>query len=302
MDGSVSEGVVRPLRALWRHHRRFRPRVVAAVAATTVNTAADVAPELLLGVAVDIVVRGADSFASNLFGIEDRFAQLVAIASLNVIVWVVESISDYVAAVLWRGLSQVGRAPAAGGDLRQRPAARRVLARGFRAGSGAVVVSDDVNQLERFLDVGARTILHTFWTVDLRRRRVRRHVVAADPARLPAGADHRLGFDPLPAPPGAALQSGARSRRRGQRDRVDQPGRTHHHQGVHRRGSARSSASAGCRTPTGTPTGRAIRSSAAFVPLIRMAILAGFTSTLLLGGWFVLQGRLESACTRSWCS
>ena len=37
----------------------------------------------------------------------------------------------------------------------------------------------------------------------------------------------------------------------------------------------------------------AIRSSSAFVPLIRMAILAGFTSTLLLGGWFVLEGRLE---------
>ena len=106
VDGSVSEGVVRPLRALWRHHRRFRPRVVAAVAATTANTAADVAPELLLGVAVDIVVRGSDSFASSLFGIESRFGQLVAVAILNVIVWVIESATDYLAARLWRGLSQ----------------------------------------------------------------------------------------------------------------------------------------------------------------------------------------------------
>ncbi len=36
----------------------------------------------------------------------------------------------------------------------------------------------------------------------------------------------------------------------------------------------------------------AIRSSAAFVPLVRMAILAGFTCTLLLGGWSVLRGDL----------
>jgi ATP-binding cassette subfamily B protein len=36
----------------------------------------------------------------------------------------------------------------------------------------------------------------------------------------------------------------------------------------------------------------AIRSSAAFVPLVRMAILAGFTCTLLLGGWAVLRGDL----------
>lgn len=37
---------------------------------------------------------------------------------------------------------------------------------------------------------------------------------------------------------------------------------------------------------------RAIRSSAAFIPLIRMAILAGFSTTLLLGGWSVLRGDL----------
>ena len=37
----------------------------------------------------------------------------------------------------------------------------------------------------------------------------------------------------------------------------------------------------------------AIRSSAAFVPLVRMAILAGFTCTLLLGGWATLRGELE---------
>ena len=27
------------------------------------------------------------------------------------------------------------------------------------------MISEDINQLERFLDVGARVILHTFWTV-----------------------------------------------------------------------------------------------------------------------------------------
>lgn len=99
-------GTSQPLRALWRHHRRHRPRVVAAAVFTTLNTAADVAPELLLGVAVDIVVRGSDSFASSLFGIEGRFGQLLAVAVLNIVVWVVESATDYAAAVAWRGLSQ----------------------------------------------------------------------------------------------------------------------------------------------------------------------------------------------------
>ena len=37
---------------------------------------------------------------------------------------------------------------------------------------------------------------------------------------------------------------------------------------------------------------KAIRLSAAFVPMIRMAILLGFTATLLLGGWITLEGTL----------
>ncbi len=41
--------------------------------------------------------------------------------------------------------------------------------------------------------------------------------------------------------------------------------------------------------------GEAIRYSSAFVPLIRMAILAGFTMTLVVGGHAVLNGNLEPA-------
>ena len=37
---------------------------------------------------------------------------------------------------------------------------------------------------------------------------------------------------------------------------------------------------------------KAIRLSVAFVPMIRMAILSGFTATLLLGGWLTLEGVL----------
>ena len=42
-----------------------------------------------------------------------------------------------------------------------------------------------------------------------------------------------------------------------------------------------------------TANREAIRVSSAFVPLIRMAILAGFTATLVLGGWVTLDGGLE---------
>ncbi len=281
-----------PLRALWRHHRRYRPRVVAAVAATTLNTAADVLPELLLGVAVDVVVRGSDSFAATLFGVQDRFSQLVIVAAVNVAVWVVESITDYAASLLWRGLAQDVEH-----DLRVETYANvQDLDVSWHEGSapGRVfsVVSDDVNQLERFLDTGARVILHTFWTVVFVGA-----VFAATSWTLTL-----LAFLPVPV---IVIGSIVFQRRleplyAGVRARAGDV-------------SATIATNLGGLTTIKAFTAETrevervrdvsaryrdanlhtIRWSSAFVPLIRMAILAGFTSTLLLGGWLVINSRLE---------
>ena len=151
----------RPLHALGARYRTYRGRFVAAVTASTVNKVADVAPELLIGAAVDVVVRGDGSFVADLLGVDSRYTQLAVLAAINVVIWVVESISEYVAAVLWRGLAQ-----GIEHDLRveaydhvqhldlswheARP-----------SGTTLATLNDDVNQLERFLDVGAPTILQT---------------------------------------------------------------------------------------------------------------------------------------------
>ncbi|MBA8795215.1 ATP-binding cassette subfamily B protein [Friedmanniella endophytica] len=282
----------RPLLALWRHHRRHRPRVIAAVLATTANTAADVAPELLLGIAVDVVVRGADSFASTLLGIESRFGQLVAVAVLNVIVWVIESATDYLAAVLWRGLSQ-----SVEHELRVETYANvQQLDVSWHEGSapGRVlsVISEDVNQLERFLDVGARVILHTAWTVIFVGA-----VFAASSWQLML-----LAFIPVPVIVWGSIrfQKVLEPRYKAVREAAGEVSATVSANlgglatikafTAERREAERvRDVSEGYRQANRL----AIRSSAAFVPLIRMAILAGFTSTLLLGGWFVLEGRIE---------
>src|SRR5689334_25113183 len=96
----------RPLRALWQRHRAYRGRFVLAVTMSTINKVADVVPELLIGAAVDVVVRGDASFVGEVLGVESRFAQLGWLAVINAVVWVVESLSEYVASVLWRGLAQ----------------------------------------------------------------------------------------------------------------------------------------------------------------------------------------------------
>ena len=265
---------------------------MAAVTATVVNKVVDVMPELLIGAAIDVVVRGSDSFVADLFGVQDRFAQISWIAAINVLVWIIESLTDYAAALLWRGLAQQVEH-----ELRveayDRAQQLDVEWHEQRTTGGTLsVLNDDVNQLERFLDVGAPTIIATVLNVLL---------VGA----IFANASAQLtlfAFAPIPVIVVGSLWF--QKRLEPLYDTVRQ-----------RVGDLSGALSANLG---GLPTikaftaegrerdrihdlslgylqanTRAIRSSAAFVPLIRMAILAGFTTTLLLGGRAVLRGELD---------
>jgi ATP-binding cassette subfamily B protein len=281
-----------PLHALWQRYRRYRRRFVAAVVMSTINKVADVVPELLIGAAVDVVVRGDGSFVGELLGVDSRYAQLAWLAVINVVVWVVESLSQYVAAVLWRGLAQ-----GVEHDLRVEAYDHvQHLDMGWHearsTGSTLATLNDDVNQLERFLDVGAPTILQTALNVLLVGA-----VFAYSSMTLLV-----LAFLPIPL---IVLGSFAFQRRL-------EPLYARVRVTVADLSGALSANLAGLTTIkaftaedrerdriTAASTAyreanrNAIRSSAAFVPLVRMAILAGFTCTLLLGGWQTLEGDLE---------
>ncbi len=149
----MDPAIERPLGALWQRYRGFRGRFVLAVAMSTLNKVAHVVPELLIGAAVDVVVRGADSFVGDLLGVESRHAQLGWLAAINLVVWIIESASEYAADVLWRGLAQ-----GIEHDLRVEAYDHaQHLHLGWHEsrpqGSTLATLNDDVNQLERMLDV-----------------------------------------------------------------------------------------------------------------------------------------------------
>jgi len=85
--GSRAAGPVRPVARLWRQARPHRRRVALAAALTSVNKVADVVPELLIGAAVDVLVRGGDALVAGVTGVESRFGQLAVLAAVNVVVW-----------------------------------------------------------------------------------------------------------------------------------------------------------------------------------------------------------------------
>ncbi|MGZ5405412.1 MAG: ABC transporter ATP-binding protein [Nocardioides sp.] len=292
MTPTTDTPVQQPLRALWQRQRRYRGRFVAAVAMSSLNKVADVVPELLIGAAVDVVVRGSDSFAATVLGVESRYQQLAWLAAINVVVWIIESASQYVADVLWRGLAQ-----GIEHDLRVDAYDHaQHLDLGWHEarpqGTTLATLNDDVNQLERFLDVGAPAIIATVLNVLLVGA-----VFAVASWELLV-----LAFLPIPLIVAGSLLFQKRLEPLYDRVRsavADLSGVL----------SANLAGIATIKAFTAEDRERdrvasvssayreanvaAIRSSAAFVPLVRMAILAGFTCTLLLGGWAALSGDLE---------
>src|SRR5829696_5484087 len=122
-------------------------------------------PELLIGAAVDVVVRENDSLVSRVFGVEGQFSQLVVLAVINVAVWLVESASEFVAQVLWRNLAQTIEHEARMDAYRHVQDLELAWFEDQSTGGLLSILNDDVNQLERFLDVGAIDMVRTFVNV-----------------------------------------------------------------------------------------------------------------------------------------
>ena len=65
----------------------------------------DLAPPLLIGVAVDVVVEREDSLLAG-FGVIDPWHQLILLSVLTFLIWGLESIFEYWYGILWRNLAQ----------------------------------------------------------------------------------------------------------------------------------------------------------------------------------------------------
>ena len=281
-----------PLRNLWRHARRHRPRIVFATVMSVVNKICDIAPELLIGAAVDVVVNDDRSFVGRLFGVEDRFDQLTWLAVITVITWIAESASQYVAHVTWRNLAQTIEHDTRMEAYTHVQSLEMAYFEDHSSGGLMSVLNDDVNQLERFLDVGADEIVTTTANVIL---------VGAVFAVISPSLT-LLAFLPIPVIVIGSLlyQRRLQPRYDAVRDAAGRIAETLTNSlggiatikafsGEGREVERVSAESDNYRRVNG----QAIKLSSAFIPLIRMAILAGFTMTLVVGGRATLRGDLE---------
>lgn len=279
-----------PLRRLFGYARAYRRNAVLGTVYSVLNKVFDVLPELLIGVAIDVVVRQEESFLAR-FGLPDPMHQLAALTIITVVIWVLESFFEYLYALKWRNLAQDLQHELrldAYAHLQKLPPSAIQEA---RSGRLMAVLNEDVNQVERFLNVGANDLIQVavgsvlvgvfffamtaslavlallpvpliligaFW---FQRRLQPRYAAAREAA---AGVSARLDNNLAGM---ATIQ--AYTAEEAERRHVE-----------------------GASNAYREANAEAIRFAAAITPVIRMAVMAGFAVTLFEGGRMVLDGEL----------
>ena len=147
-----------PIRLLLKYISLWKTRVLTASIFSALNKVFDIAPEVLIGVAVDLVVKKNDSFVASL-GFKSIDSQVAFIGGITFIIWALESLFEYLYMIQWRGLAQKVEH-----DLRVKTydhAQRLDLDWHEKQSIGNItaVLNDDINQLERFLNNGVNQII-----------------------------------------------------------------------------------------------------------------------------------------------
>ena len=251
---------------------------------------------MLIALAVDVLSASSVNQQQTAwlarFGAQDVPSQLLLLAVLSFLVWSAESLFEYLYGVLWRNLAQstqhslrleaYGHLQTLEMDFFEHDSSGRLL----------TVLNEDINQLERFLDRGANEILQLITTV----------VLVGGAMALMAPGVAFFAYLPIPVILWGSLQFQKRLAPR-YREVRDQAGTL---------GSRLANNLSGMLTIKSftaeaweleqlrrdseayrSSNRRAIRLSAAFIPLIRFAILFAFIAILMIGGLKTWRGELS---------
>lgn len=279
-----------PFKRLLQYMAPHRGTIRLATFCSILNKIWDLAPPLLIGLAVDVVVLREESFLAG-YGFENPWHQLILLSVLTFIIWGLESLFEYFYGILWRNLAQTVQH-----ELRLETFGH-VQKQGMgwfderQKGDVLAILNDDINQLERFLDKGANDFLQVSTTV-----------IVVGAVFLAISWKVAL-FAVLPIP---IIVWGSFLYQRSLEPRYAEVRNT-----AGRLNALLENDLSGMSTIQSftaeerelkrvealseeyrSANKKAIRLSVAFVPMIRMAILCGFTATLLLGGWLTLEGTL----------
>ena len=144
-----------PLLRLLQHTRHHRKTVLLATLYTVLNQIFDLAPPFLIGAAVDVVVARDHSYMAS-FGVTNLTTQLWVLAGLTVFIFTMESVFEYLFSVLWRTLAQTIQHELRLDAYAHVQGLEMAYFEDRSTGGLLSILNDDINQLERFLDIGVK--------------------------------------------------------------------------------------------------------------------------------------------------
>ena len=281
------------LKQLFKFATENKTKAKRGIVFSILNKLFDLAPPVLIGIAIDIVVEGSESFLAS-FGIQNRRDQLIVLAVLTFVIWSLESLFDYLSAVTWRGISQDIEHKLRSDTFKNVLSLDMTYFENKSSGRLMAILNDDVNQLERFLDTGANKLLQTATTV----------IVIGGTFLYISPTIALFAFIPIPIIIFGSFKFTTTIATRYEKIRetietlnnslsnsisgiLNVKSFTRENVEYNRIRSASNEVK--------SANYHAIKLSAAFIPIIRVAILFGFTATLLIGGFLALEGEIRVA-------
>tara|TARA_B000000437_G_scaffold181813_1_gene137988 strand:+ start:197 stop:1906 length:1710 start_codon:yes stop_codon:yes gene_type:complete len=133
-------------------------KIVWASFCSIVNKIFDIAPEILIGIYVDLVVQREQSFIARL-GFESIESQITLLAIATFLIWASESIFEYLYSVGWKNIAQGIEHHIRIDTYSHVQNLDLEWYEKQKTGNITAILNDDVNQLERFLNGGFNDIL-----------------------------------------------------------------------------------------------------------------------------------------------
>jgi len=279
------------LKDLYKYAQENEAKVKRGILYSVLNKLFDLAPPVLIGIAIDIVVEGSESFIGN-FGFEDKRQQLIILAFITFVIWGFESIFDYVASVTWRNIAQDLQHSMRTETFSKTLDLDLSFFENKSSGRLMAILNDDVNQMENFLNEAANRLIQTATTV----------IVIGATFLYISPLVAIFAFIPIPVIVFGSYKFVQRIGERYSKIRNNVESLNAHLSnsitGIltvksFNREKKEYKRIDSASDEVKTANYDAIKLSAAFIPIIRVAILFGFTATLLIGGFLALDGQIK---------
>ncbi|MBP9891485.1 MAG: ABC transporter ATP-binding protein, partial [Planctomycetes bacterium] len=289
-EPQLLDPVDHPMRRLFAYMRPMRGRVLFSISSSATNKVLDLAPPILVAWLTDVIVGTPPSWISF---IGDKFAQIVFVAVLTVLIFGLESVFQWMYQYGFMTLAQNVQHKLRL-DAYSRMQDREIqFFEEHRLGKTLAMLNDDVNQLERFLnsamsEIVQLIVLILFSVVVLFAVSWPMAIVCLVP--IPVIVWGSLKFSLAMEPRYKVVRAAVGDLASRLENNIAGITVIKSFTAESYESSRVEEASAAYRAANH----QAIRLSAVFVPIIRMAIAIGFAGVIILGGWLVMRGEVTA--------